>query len=79
MEHVVRNACENESPQTQSAEGTTENPVVPSALLMSLYNNAGVPCFALHRLPIFCRHYVTLFFKTLQNRRLYGKPHIQSL
>ena len=25
--------------------------------------NAGVPCFALHRLPIGCRHYVTLNFE----------------
>ena len=25
--------------------------------------DAGVPCFALHRLPMLCRHYVT-FFKT---------------
>ena len=23
--------------------------------------DAGVPCFALHRLPMLCRHYVTFF------------------
>ena len=36
MEHAVRNACKNELPKNQSAEGTTEISVVPSALFISV-------------------------------------------
>ena len=65
MEHKVRNACKNELPKNQSAVGTTEMGFCRaySTFYIIMVINAGVPCYALHRLPIVCRHYVTPFFE----------------
>ena len=59
-------SLQNKIVKNQSAEGTTEKHFCRAfgTFYIIMVMNAGVSCFALHRLPIFCRHYVTFKLKT---------------
>ncbi len=57
MESEARNPCKKNGTTNRNPDGVAENSggfsVTPSGLILVMASLAGVPCFALHRLPVF--------------------------